>query len=113
MLDEGKNLDWFASNHMIALAAIAAVGFAAFLIWELHEKHPIVDLRVFRHRGFTVSVLTFTLAFAAFFGVSALTPLWLQSFMGYTATDAGLATAWTGVTALFVAPWVAQASGRA
>jgi len=37
-----------------------------------------------------------------------LTPLWLQSFMGYTATDAGLATAWTGVTALFVAPIVAN-----
>lgn len=107
VLDEGKNLDWFASTQIVVLAVIAAVGFAAFLIWELHEKHPIVDLRVFRHRGFSVSVLTISLAFAAFFGVSVLTPLWLQSFMGYTATDAGLATAWTGVTALFVAPWVA------
>jgi MFS transporter, DHA2 family, multidrug resistance protein len=112
MLDEGKNLDWFASRQIVALAAVAVVGFAAFLIWELHEEHPIVDLRVFRHRGFTVSVLTISLAFAAFFGVSVLTPLWLQSFMGYTATDAGLATAWTGVTALFVAPWVAQAVNK-
>ena len=108
LLDEGKNLDWFASNQIIALAVLAVVGFAAFLIWELHEEHPIVDLRVFRHRGFSVSVLTISLAFAAFFGVSVLTPLWLQSFMGYTATDAGLATAWTGVTALFVAPLVAS-----
>jgi DHA2 family multidrug resistance protein len=108
MLDEGKNLDWFASNQIIALAIIAAVGFAAFLVWELHEKHPIVDLRVFRHRGFSVSVLTVSLAFAAFFGVSVLTPLWLQSFMGYTATDAGLAMAWSGVTALLVAPMVAS-----
>lgn len=112
MLDEGKNLDWFASTQIIALAIIAVLGFATFLIWELHEKHPIVDLRVFRHRGFTISVLTISLAFAAFFAVSVLTPLWLQSFMGYTATDAGLATAWTGVTGLFVAPWVAQAAGR-
>lgn len=108
MLDEGKNLDWFASTQIIALAVIAVVGFAAFLIWELHEENPIVDLRVFRHRGFSVSVLTISLAFAAFFGMSVLTPLWLQSFMGYTATDAGLATAWTGVTALLVAPWVAS-----
>jgi MFS transporter, DHA2 family, multidrug resistance protein len=107
MLDEGKNLDWFASTEITALAVVAAIGFAVFLIWELHEKHPIVDLRVFRHRGFSASVLTISLAFAAFFGVNVLTPQWLQSFMGYTATDAGLATAWTGVTALLVAPFVA------
>ncbi len=108
VLDEGKNLDWFASNQIIGLTIVAVVGFVAFLIWELHEKHPVVDLRVFRHRGFNASVLTVSVAYAAFFGVSVLTPLWLQSFMGYTATDAGLATAWTGVTALFVAPIVAN-----
>jgi DHA2 family multidrug resistance protein len=112
MLDEGKNLDWFASTQIVVLGVVAVVGFAAFLIWELHEPNPIVDLRVFRHRGFSVSVATISLAFAAFFGVSVLTPLWLQSFMGYTATDAGFATAWSGVTALFVAPLVAQMSTR-
>ena len=76
MLDEGKNLDWFASTQIIVLTVIAGIAFTAFLIWELYEKHPIVDLRVFRHRGFTISVLTISLAFAAFFGVSVLTPLW-------------------------------------
>ena len=108
MLDEGKNLDWFASTQILVLAVVAVIGFAAFLIWEMHEPNPIVDLRVFRHRGFSVSVLTISLAFACFFGVSVLTPLWLQSFMGYTATQAGLATAWTGVTAFFIAPMVAN-----
>jgi DHA2 family multidrug resistance protein len=108
VLDEGKNLDWFASNQIVGLSIVAVIGFAAFLIWELHEKHPVVDLRVFRHRGFNAAVLTITVAYAAFFGASVLTPLWLQSFMSYTATDAGLATAWTGVTALFVAPIVAS-----
>lgn len=112
VLDEGKNLDWFASRQIVLLSIVAVIGFAAFLIWELHEKHPVVDLRVFRHRGFNAAVLTITVAYAAFFGVSVLTPLWLQSFMGYTATDAGLATAWTGVTAFVVAPIVAGAGGR-
>ena len=112
MLDEGKDLDWFASTKIITLAVIAAVAFAAFLIWELHEKYPVVDLKVFRHRGFSVSVLTISLAFAAFFGVSVLTPLWLQNFMGYTATQAGLATAWSGATAIFLAPLVAQMSHK-
>lgn len=108
VLDEGKNLDWFSSNQIVGLTMVAVIGFAVFVIWELHEKHPVVDLRVFRHRGFNAAVLTITVAFAAFFGVSVLTPLWLQSFMNYTATDAGLATAWTGVSALFVAPMVAS-----
>ena len=108
VLDDGKNLDWLASNQIITLSVAAVVGFAAFLIWELHEKHPVVELRVFRHRGFNASVLTVSVAYAAFFGVSVLAPLWLQSFVDYTATDAGLATAWTGVTALFVAPTVAN-----
>ena len=112
MLDEGKNLDWFSSHEIVALAIIAVVGFVAFLIWELHEEHPVVDLRVFRHRGFSVSVLTISLAFAAFFGANVLTPQWLQSYMGYTATSAGMATAWTGVFAVCVAPIAATLSHR-
>lgn len=112
MLDEGKNLDWFASGEIIAMAIVAVIGFAAFLIWELHEPHPIVDLRVFRHRGFSVSVLTISLAFAGFFGISVLTPLWLQSNMGYTSTMAGEATAWSGVFALLTAPIAAGLSAK-
>lgn len=112
MLDEGKNLDWFASTEIVALTVIAIIGFIAFLIWELHEEHPVVDLRVFRHRGFSVSVLTISLAFAAFFGANVLTPQWLQTYMGYTATSAGMATAWTGVFAVFVAPIAATLTHR-
>lgn len=112
MLDEGKNLDWFASGQIIGLAVVALIGFVAFLIWELHDPHPIVDLRVFRHRGFSVSVLTISLAFAAFFAINVLTPLWLQSFMGYTSSLAGQATAWTGVFAVLVAPLAAGLSAK-
>lgn len=107
MIDEGKDLDWFASSHIIALAVIALIGFLAFMIWELHEKHPIVDLTVFRHRGFSACVLTISLAFAAFFGVNVLIPLWLQNNMGYTALTAGETTAWSGVFALIAAPFAA------
>jgi DHA2 family multidrug resistance protein len=112
MLDEGKNLDWFNSVEIIALAVTAAIGFAAFLIWELTEKNPVVNLRVFRHRGYWASVLTISLAFGSFFGATVLTPQWLQSYMGYTATEAGHATAMSGILAVLVAPLVAQLSTR-
>lgn len=110
MLDEGKNLDWFSSPIIVALAVVAAIGFAAFLIWEFTAEHPIVDLRVFRHRGFSAAVLTISLTFAGFFAANVLTPLWLQSFMSYTATDAGMTTAWIGIMAFLTAPAVAAMS---
>lgn len=108
MLDEGKEKDWFASNEIIILALIAVAGFIAFLIWELTERNPIVDLRVFRHRGFTASVTTICLAFGAFFGATVLTPLWLQGYMGYTATHSGQTTAMSGILAVLTAPFVAK-----
>lgn len=112
VLDEGKNLDWFSSPEIITLSIIAVIGFVVFIIWELYEKHPVVDLRVFRHRGFSVSVLTISLAFAAFFGANVLTPQWLQSYMGYTSTQAGYATAWTGLFAVVAAPFAAGLSSK-
>lgn len=112
MLDLGKEQDWFASAEIRALAAIAAVGFIAFLIWEFTAKHPIVDLRVFRHRGFAAGVITIALGFGAVFAANVLTPLWLQSYMGYTATWAGLATAWSGVLAVLCAPIAGQLVAR-
>jgi DHA2 family multidrug resistance protein len=112
LLDEGKDKDWFGSIEIRVLAVIAAIGFAAFLIWELTERNPVVDLRVFRHRGFSASVITITLAFGAFFGATVLTPLWLQNYMGYTATWAGCATATTGVLAVLAAPLAAKLSSK-
>src|SRR3546814_14214557 len=61
-----SDLDWFAASEIRWLAAIAAVGFVAFLIWELTDKNPIVDLRIFRHRGFVAASVTYTVAFGAF-----------------------------------------------
>jgi len=104
MLDIGKDEDWFASTEICALACIALVGFAAFLIWELTEAHPIVDLRVFRHRGFVAAIVTLSLGYGSMFGANVLTPLWLQSYMGYTSTWAGMTTAWSGVCAVLMAP---------
>jgi DHA2 family multidrug resistance protein len=104
MLDIGKDHDWFAAVEIRALAAIAIVGFLAFLFWELTDDNPVVDLRVFRHRGFTASVFTLGLGYGSMFGANVLTPLWLQSYMGYTSTWAGMTTAWSGTTAVLMAP---------
>lgn len=108
MLDEGKNYDWFSSNYIVTLLFISIIGFASFIIWELTEKNPIVNLNVFRHRGYTISVLTISVAFGCFFGSIILTPLWLQSILGFTASWAGLTAAMIGIFAVFMAPIVAK-----
>jgi len=108
MLDKGKELDWFHSTFIITLALTAVIGFVAFLIWELTDDHPIVDLRVFRHRGFSASAIVMSLAFGSFFATIVLLPLWLQTNIGYTATWAGRATAFQGVFAIFLSPLVAR-----
>jgi len=112
MLDEGKDHDWFESTRIIVLGITAAISFIAFLIWELTEKNPVVDLKVFRHRGFTTSMITLSLGFGAFFAISVLTPLWLQIYMGYTATMSGYATATMGILAVFLAPIIANLSSK-
>jgi DHA2 family multidrug resistance protein len=108
MLDLGREHDWFASTLITGLAVFAALGFAVFLAWELTEEHPVVDLRVLRHRGFTMSVVALSFCFATFFASIVILPQWLQSSMGYSATQAGYVMAFNGVFALVLAPVVAR-----
>ncbi len=112
MLDEGRNQDWFASEEIQILAVVAVIGFLAFVIYELTEAEPIVDLRIFRYRGFTAAAVTFAGGFAAFFASVVILPLWLQQNMGYTATWAGYATGIMGVLAIFSAPIVGAATEK-
>ena len=104
MLDLGKDRDWFASPLIVGLAAAAAIGFTAFLIWELTAANPIVNLKVFRRRGYSVALLTLSLTIGAFFATNVLTPLWLQTNMGYTATWAGYVGGMIGILAIVSAP---------
>lgn len=112
MLDLGKNTDWFASTRIVALAIVAAVGFAAWVIWELTDANPSVDLRLFKRRNFALGNLAFSLGYAVFFANLLLMPLWLQTQMGYTASWSGLIAAPGGLIAVAVTPFVARASGR-
>jgi DHA2 family multidrug resistance protein len=112
MLDRGRELDWFQSSFIVTLLVIAVIGFISFIIWELTAAHPIVDLRVFRHRGFTAATVIMALAYAAFFSSVVLVPLWLQTNMGYTAGRAGQAMAFQGVLAVVMSPIVARLMGK-
>ncbi|KIQ31243.1 multidrug resistance protein B, partial [Variovorax paradoxus] len=106
MLDKGKELDWFHSPQIITMAVVAVVGFAFFLIWELTDKHPVVDLSLFKRRNFWSGAVATAVAYGLFFGNVVLLPLWLQQWMGYTATQAGMIMAPVGLLAIFFSPVV-------
>ena len=112
MLDKGKELDWFTSPLILTLAVIAVVALAVFLVWELTDAHPVVDLKLFRQRNFAFGVLSLSVAYALFFGNVVLLPLWLQQFMGYTATNAGMALAPVGIFAIVLTPLVGRKVGQ-
>ncbi|ACA90654.1 MULTISPECIES: DHA2 family efflux MFS transporter permease subunit [Burkholderia] len=104
MLDKGKDLDWFASTTIVVLALTAVIAFAFFVIWELTAEHPVVDLSLFRIRNFTGGTVALSIGYGLYFGNLVLLPLWLQTQIGYTATDAGLVMAPVGLFAILLSP---------
>src|SRR5262249_40788255 len=99
---------WFNSGTIVALAVIAVLGLALFIVWELTEKHPVVDLRLFKRRNFSMGAVALALGYGVFFGNVVLLPLWLQQYMGYTATWAGMALAPVGILAILLSPVVGR-----
>ena len=112
MLDKGKELDWFHSATIVTLAVVAVVGFVFFLIWELTDKHPVVDLSLFKRRNFWSGAFATAVAYGLFFGNVVILPLWLQQWMGYTATQAGMIMAPVGLLAIFFSPIVGLTVGK-
>ncbi|RDU97379.1 DHA2 family efflux MFS transporter permease subunit [Trinickia dinghuensis] len=104
MLDQGKDLDWFSSPTVVALGLTALIGFAFFVVWELTADHPVVDLSLFKLRNFTGGTIALSIGYGLYFGNLVLLPLWLQTDIGYTATDAGLVMAPVGVFAILLSP---------
>lgn len=104
MLDKGKDLDWFNSPVICMLGVFALISFIFFLIWELTEQRPIVDLRLFKSRNFLGGTVAISVAYAIFFANLVLLPQWIQEYLGYRAVDAGLVTAPLGIFAVILAP---------
>jgi DHA2 family multidrug resistance protein len=108
MLDRGHDLDWFDSPLILGLGALAVVGIVFFVVWELKEKHPVVDLTLFARRNYAVGTIAIAMGYTVFFAGVVIFPLWLQTQMDYTATWAGLATGPMGIMMVILAPIVGK-----
>ena len=112
MLDKGQEDDWFSSGFISTLAVLAVVGLASLVLWELRQKEPIVDIRLFRNFNFATSNVMFLAFGAALFSSTVLLPQLLQTLMGYTAEQAGLVLSSGALAVLLFLPLVGQLTNR-
>jgi DHA2 family multidrug resistance protein len=113
MLDQGNRKDWFGSSYIIACAALALIGLATLVWWELWgSDHPVMDLRVFATPSFGFACLILFVTFASFFASIVLLPLYLQELMGYTAFKAGLVLGPGGAVTIVAMPIVGKLAQR-
>ena len=104
MLDRGQEDDWFGSRFITTLAVLAAVGLVSLVIWEWFQKHPIIEVRLFRNLNFLgANAMMFVLGIMLFSSL-VMMPQFLQTLMGYTAESAGLVLSGGGLVLLFLMP---------
>ncbi|MFL6374159.1 MAG: DHA2 family efflux MFS transporter permease subunit [Pyrinomonadaceae bacterium] len=96
-LDLGQQRDWFESDLIKFTAFVSAMSVISFVFWELYVAEPIVNLRVFLNRNFAVGCALIASVGVVLYGSTALLPLFLQTLLGYSAMDSGLAVSPRGV----------------
>jgi MFS transporter, DHA2 family, multidrug resistance protein len=106
VLDKGQEKDWFGTNWITALTIIAGVTGLAFILYELHVEHPVVNLRVFKDRTYSTGVFLMSLLGIGLYGTTVLIPLVLQTLLGYPAIRAGFAMSPRGLGSFISMPVV-------
>jgi MFS transporter, DHA2 family, multidrug resistance protein len=112
VLDKGERDDWFGSHFILITTVICISALIAVAIWEWRHKNPIIDLHLFRDRSFAIGNLLMFMVGFALMSSTVLIPLFLQTMMGYTAREAGLALMPGGFAIILIMPLVGFLLGR-
>ncbi|HWB25586.1 MAG TPA: DHA2 family efflux MFS transporter permease subunit [Chitinophagaceae bacterium] len=90
VLERGEAENWFETNYIICLSAVAVFGIFLFIWRELTAEHPAVNLRVLKSSNLSIAaVLTFISGMGIFSSVF-LTPVFAQRLLNFTPTQTGL-----------------------
>ncbi len=103
-MDRGQREDWLASPLIRTTAIIALVSLVTFVVWELKRREPLLDLRMFKNRNFSLAMTLILVVGVILFGTTQFLPQLLQQVMNYTATDAGLAMTLGGIATVIAMP---------
>jgi DHA2 family multidrug resistance protein len=100
VLDKGQEADWFGASWVCWLTAISAAGFLGFVAREFLVRDPIVQLRALNNRNFGIGTVITGMLGIVLYGITAFMPLFLQTVLGYSALDSGLAVSPRGLGSL-------------
>jgi MFS transporter, DHA2 family, multidrug resistance protein len=108
LLDRGQEDDWFGSRFITTLVIVSAVCLVSLVVWEWFQKHPVIDVHLFKNINFLgANVMMFTFGILLFSSL-VLVPQFLQTELGYTAELAGLVLSGGGFVVLLAMPLVGQ-----
>ncbi len=102
----------FSDWRILALLAAGGLFLALFVWLENHHPQPMIDMRLFRNRLFSISLLTGTTVFLTIAGATLLLPFYLQNMRGYDTQQVGLMMALIPVFLGVAAPLSGAASDR-
>lgn len=110
-LSNGQREGW-QSGFVLALIAVALIGGTAFLWWELHIDHPLVNLRVFSNVSFSAAAAVACIFGIGLFGSTYLVPLYVQTVQHFTPLSSGLLLMPAGIIMGLVMPVAGYMSDR-
>ena len=111
VLERGQREDWFSSPSIVILTVTGVLGLGFFIIRELRDPHPFVDLRVFGSRSFSAGCIVGVVSGFGLFGLNLMLPLFFQNVLQFDATQTGLALL-PGAVATAISMPLAARAGR-
>lgn len=90
-----------ATSLIMGIAALVS-----FVVWEIRTRTPMLDMALFKNRGFAVSSLVLTLVFLAMSGVFFSMSQLMQLILGYTPLESSLLTIPLMLPMMFISPLV-------
>ena len=110
-LIEAPEQGWTSTVTLVAFA-IGLVVLTLFALWELHTDEPMLDVRFFENRAFSVGTAGMVLIFLSMFGVMFLLTQYFQLILGYSPLGAALRLLPMAPIMVIVAPLTPRLSGR-
>ncbi len=104
VLDKGQEVDWFSAWWITTLLTIAAATFLIWIMWEWKHPFPIVNIKLFKKRNFSVAMFFTFMLGIVLFGTTVVIPQFLETLLGYPAVKAGEALAGGGIVMMFMMP---------
>jgi DHA2 family multidrug resistance protein len=90
ILNQGNDFDWLGSTFLTLTFVAVIIALPTFIIWELGERHPVIDIRLFSHRNYAVATFCSVIGFLFIQGMLSVFVGQLQLLLGYTSSAAGV-----------------------